>query len=407
MKELALFFRVISICLVVLGLLYYLYVLICSRRNKLSLIKRDKKKPKFCILIPARNESKVIEALLISIGNQSYKVPFSDVYIIVESKADKTNLIASKYGANIIIRKNLNLKRKGYALDEGVKEIIKKHSYDAYFIFDADNVLDKNYFKNMLNTYISGYDIGIGYRNCKNGNDNVISACSALTFSMVNTISNKRKMKNHNTLTISGTGFYVTGYLIDEWKGYPFNSLTEDYELTLYATTRGLSTSYNEKAIFYDEQPTKYSVTKTQRVRWIRGYFDSRRKYIAKLREKRSLHTANYGSIISEIVGVKPFIMSIIGILFFILSDLMLMILNCNYVVVLFLILLVFELYTMLSLITLIIIIKERGKLDLNSSISIKAILFNPIYLFSYIPCAIKALVVKDVSWDRIDHNKN
>ena len=407
MEKIVLFLRIISIFLVIYGLVYYLYVIICSKYNKLSLTKRNKKKYKFCVLIPARDESKVIEALLISIGKQSYKVPFSDVYIIVESKADKTNLIASKYGANIIIRKNLNLKRKGYALDEGVKEIIKKKSYDAYFIFDADNVLDKDYFKNMLDTYISGYDIGIGYRNCKNGNDNVISACSALTFSMVNTISNKRKMKNHNTLTISGTGFYVAGYLIDEWGGYPFNSLTEDYELTLYATMRGLSTFYNEKAIFYDEQPTKYSVTKTQRVRWIRGYFDSRKKYIAKLREKRSLHTANYGSIVSEIAGVKPFIMSIIGIVFFILSDLMLMIFSYNYLIILFLLFLLFELYIMLSLITLIIIIKERGKLDLNTSIATKAILFNPIYLFSYIPCAIKALAVKDVSWDRIDHNKN
>lgn len=407
MEKIVLFLRIISIFLVISGLVYYLYVIICSKYNKLSLIKRNKKKYKFCVLIPARDESKVIESLLISIGKQSYKVPFSDVYIIVESKGDKTNLIASKYGANIIIRKNLNLKRKGYALDEGVKEIIKKRSYDAYFIFDADNVLDKDYFKNMLYTYISGYDIGIGYRNCKNGNDNVISACSALTFSMVNTISNMRKMKNHNTLTVSGTGFYVAGYLIDKWGGYPFNSLTEDYELTLYATLNGLSTFYNEKAIFYDEQPTKYSVTTKQRVRWIRGYFDSRRKYIAKLREKRSLHTANYGSIVSEIAGVKPFIMSIIGILLFLLSDLILMIFSYNYVIILFLLFLLFELYIMLSLITLIIIIKERGKLDLNTSVGIKAILFNPIYLFSYIPCAVKALVVKDVGWDRIDHNKN
>lgn len=407
MEKIILLLRIISLILIVFSLIYYLYVLICSRYNKLSLSRRDEKKYKFCVLIPARDESKVIEALLISIAKQSYKIPFSDVYIIVESKSDKTNLVASKYGANIIIRKNLNLKRKGYALDEGVKEIIKKRSYDAYFIFDADNVLDKDYFKNMLYTYISGYDIGIGYRNCKNGNDNVISACSALTFSMVNTISNMRKMKNHNTLTVSGTGFYVAGYLIDKWGGYPFNSLTEDYELTLYATLNGLSTFYNEKAIFYDEQPTKYSVTTKQRIRWIRGYFDSRKKYIAKLREKRSLHTANYGSIVSEIAGVKPFIMSIIGILLFLLSDLILIIFSYNYVIILFLLFLLFELYIMLSLITLIIIIKERGKLDLNTSVGIKAILFNPIYLFSYIPCAIKALVVKDVSWDTIDHNKN
>lgn len=399
---------ILFVNIIIFDIMLFIVTAFKSRSNHNYPIKESISNPKFAVLIPARDESKVIEGLIKSIKDQTFDINMNDVYVIVEDINDYTCDIVKKYGATTIVRRNLELRRKGYALDEAVKFILDSgEKYDAYFIFDADNVLDKDYFKNMLDTYICGYDIGIGYRNCKNGNDNVISACSALTFSMVNTISNMRKMKNHNTLTISGTGFYVAGYLIDKWGGYPFNSLTEDYELTLYATLNGLSTFYNEKAIFYDEQPTKYSVTTKQRVRWIRGYFDSRKKYIAKLREKRSLHTTNYGSIVSEIAGVKPFIMSIIGILLFLLSDLILMIFSCNYIIILFLLFLLFELYIMLSLITLIIIIKERGKLDLNTSISIKAILFNPIYLFSYIPCAVKALVVKDVSWDRIDHNKN
>lgn len=57
---------------------------------------------------------------------------------------------------------------------------------------DADNVLDVDFVKNMEKSINEGYDIGIGYRNCKNGNDSVVAAASALTFSMINELSNRK-----------------------------------------------------------------------------------------------------------------------------------------------------------------------------------------------------------------------
>lgn len=89
---------------------------------------------------------------------------------------------------NIIYRKDLTKKRKGYALDDAIKEILSKNKkYDAYFIFDADNILDKNYIKEMINSIEEGYDIGISYRNTKNSST-LVAASSALTFSMINTL---------------------------------------------------------------------------------------------------------------------------------------------------------------------------------------------------------------------------
>ena len=62
----------------------------------------------------------------------------------------------------IVYRKNLNKKRKGFTLDDAIKEILKSNKkYDAYFIFDADNILDKNYIKEMTKSFDEGYDIEI------------------------------------------------------------------------------------------------------------------------------------------------------------------------------------------------------------------------------------------------------
>ena len=51
---------------------------------------------------------------------------------------------------------------------------------------------------------------------------------------------------------------------MEDWQGFPFNTLTEDYELTLYSTLNNLTTTYNEKAIFYDEQPDSFKVSKAK-----------------------------------------------------------------------------------------------------------------------------------------------
>ena len=92
-------------------------------RNNNSPKESDTVTNKYCILIPARNESQVIEQLLISIEKQTKKINSKDVYIIVESKEDPTVEIVKKHNMNIIYRKDLTKKRKGYALDDAITEI--------------------------------------------------------------------------------------------------------------------------------------------------------------------------------------------------------------------------------------------------------------------------------------------
>ncbi len=382
--------------LITIGIIWLLIDYILSYFNS-NVPKEKNNKGKFAILIPARDESRVIEELLNSILNQTRKINSDDVYVIVEEESDKTVEIVKNKNMNIIFRHDLTKKRKGYALDDAIKEILeqKKH-YDAYFIFDADNVLDKDYIKNMEKAYESGYDIGIGYRNTKNGNDSVIAAASSLTFSMINTLGNEHKTKCNNTLTISGTGFYIKGDIIEKLGGYPFNSLTEDYELTLYATLNDLTTTYVKNAIFFDEQPVKYNITINQRTRWIKGFFEARKKYIPLLLKKEI--NKNFSSSFHQIMGVTPYILLIIGLLGILLI---------NYFNVKNTIILILFVYLIMVLITSIMVLKENTYLNINNKMKIKVILYNPIFLTTYIICLFKAILNKDVKWLKIEHSKS
>lgn len=392
--------RIISEIIITISILTLLYKYLIMKKNT-NYPQKEKNGHNYAILIPARNESLVIEKLLISIENQTKKIKPEDVYVIVETKKDKTVSIVEKHKMTIVYRKNLNKKRKGFALDDAIKEILKSNKkYDAYFIFDADNILDKNYIKEMTKSFDEGYDIGIGYRNTKNSK-NLVSAASALTFSMINTIGNKRKSKYTNNLIISGTGYYIKGAIIESWKGFPFNSLTEDYELSLYSILNNLTTTYNDSAIYYDEQPEIFDVTITQRSRWVKGYFDARRNYIHKIRKSISKKDKNYASKITALIGVNPLITLIIGILLLLIDSITSF---KNFIISLLIIFIL--IYITLMIFTYIIIKKEENKLDIKVS-KILLIFYNPFYLLSYIYCLYIAITKKDLGWQEIKHTNN
>lgn len=407
-------FEVVDFIFTLVIILTILLFIVMFKKNKSNHnypTKNDTKEVKFATLIPARDESKVIEKLLISINKQSFKINMEDVYVIVEDDSDLTCDIVRKYNANVIVRKKPILKRKGYALDEGIKFILNNNrKYDAYFIFDADNILDKDYFKNMNETYQKGYDIGIGYRNTKNGNYNVVASCSTLTFSMINTLGNLQKNKDSRNVTISGTGFYIKGKFIEDWNGYPFHTLTEDYELTLYSSLNEMTSFYNDSAVFYDEQPTSFKVSIDQRTRWVKGFFDVRGVYVKKLYDAFLKNGKNSGSQFSNWIGIKPYLLlagafflelisRLVGALYYLPKNILLFYKFFGEFLLLF-----FVCYMVLFIATIMMINMENKKLNLNITSKIKAVLFNPIFLISYVYCLVKAFIHKDLEWKKIEH---
>lgn len=385
---------IISLISFSIGTILFIVFLFSKNNYKFKL--KPKNNINYAILIPAKDESKVISGLLKSIEKQVDSM--KDTYIIVESKKDKTCEIAKEMGAKIILRKDLSKKRKGYALDEAIKEILKEKSYDLYFIFDADNILEIDFIEKMLKTYQLGYDIGVGYRNIKNG-DNIIAATSGITFCMLN-MFNKVKNKLKQVIAISGTGFYISGEIINKLKGFPFNSLTEDYELSLYASANNLSTFYNDEAVFYDEQPTNLITSIKQRTRWVKGFFEARDK---RLKDIKNDNTRKF--------GITPYIFIIAGLLLFIFTNIFATI---YYIIIrndLFITTLLYTLFSILLIYIVlggatIYILIHDAKINLSKTTKFKTVIFNPIFLTTYVICFFQAILKKDVKWEKIEHKE-
>ena len=114
--------------------------------------KPAKKKHKYGVVIAARNEENVIGNLLDSIKKQNYPKELITTFVVADNCTDKTAQVAREKGAICYERFNDKEKTKGYALEYLFDQIEKDYgrtSFEGYFVFDADNLLEKNFIAKM------------------------------------------------------------------------------------------------------------------------------------------------------------------------------------------------------------------------------------------------------------------
>ena len=122
---------------------------------------------RYAVLISARNEELVIGNLLDSISAQDYPSSLVRVFVVADNCTDKTAKVARAHGAIVYERFNDKLVGKGYALEYLLDRIGEEYGdvFDAYMVFDADNLLSEDYISRMNETFSDGYRIITSYRN--------------------------------------------------------------------------------------------------------------------------------------------------------------------------------------------------------------------------------------------------
>ena len=247
---------------------YWLIGLFFTRKFKPA-----KKKHKYAILIAARNEKNVIGNLLDSIKKQDYPSELLTTFVVADNCTDNTAEIARKHGAVCYERFDNEHKTKGFALQyllEKIGEDYDRMSFEGYFIFDADNLLKNDYISKMNDAFDSGEKIITSYRNTKNFDENWIASTYAIHWIRSIRCNHRARSVLRLATNIQGTGFLFTNEIVKN--GWHYTSLTEDRALTADAVAQGYRISYQDEAMFYDEQPTSLKVALRQRTRWSKGH---------------------------------------------------------------------------------------------------------------------------------------
>lgn len=303
---------------------YYIAAFFISGK-KVKPVPHSRKKTKFAVIVPARNESKVITNTFSSFTTQTYDRNYYDVWVIVESEKDPTCRICKSFGYNYFVRKDLHNKHtKGFAIQELHNYFMENDmQYDAYMIIDAGDILSAPYIEVMNDLRQTGVKVGLGYRNYTNASQNWMTSTSAVFFSYMMSFTARMRTNLFQKTTLAGTGLFVDTQIVKDAGGWIWTGMTEDTQLTAYCYYHDVKMRYYPLVEFFDEQASTLKASHKQKIRWIWGYFESR-KFLKKPKDldyKTLSKSRRFWAQVEYRVSLFPFaVFSVVNFLLFAIS---------------------------------------------------------------------------------------
>ena len=206
----------------------------------------------------------------------------------------------------------------------------------------------------------------------------------------------------------TGTGFYIRFDILKKLGGWPFVTMTEDYEFSTYALCNGIKTTYLEDALYYDEQPAGFWQSIVQRTRWVKGFFSVQHRYRRMKREyvkskPRSKNTC------SMKLGTLPMLAAAIDVI----AYFVLILCGIAYTAIVQngylgsylwrLGILLCAVYFGIVLFTVWLFHIEKKDVEITRGNKIKTVFFHPVYLLSYLIALCRIPLIKN-KWEVIEH---
>ncbi|MBR6917314.1 MAG: glycosyltransferase family 2 protein [Clostridia bacterium] len=425
-KTIDLIINILTFALGVLSAHFILFAIVGVFRKRTYPV--TDKVNRYGIIIPARNEESVVAGLIESIKKNDYPQDKLQIFVIAHNCSDKTAEVARNCGVTVYEYNNPEENTMGYAfkyLFSCIERDFGTQNYDGFFLFNADNILDRNYIARMNDAYeYYGHDSVItSYRNSKNFGTNLISGLYGMYFAIGCRFESRGRTALGCSTRVQGTGYLINSNIVK--RGWPYVSLTEDWEFTADQILFENKIKYCDDAVFYDEQPTSVHIMWRQRVRWSRGHllvFYARfRDLIASVFKRSSDHRVSLYDITVNIMPL-PLVMAILQVLKvalgllapvfdktvtmrdvlfgtnsgFFTSDGMLMI-GLRSVILSYLV--------MLPMAIIIFIIERKRIIGVSFFKKILITLFWPLFLLIQLPIDVQAFFSRNLGWKPIPHN--
>ncbi len=373
-------------------------------------------KRRIALLIPARDESGVIGDLFDSLLQQTYPKELIDVNVIVKHEDDPTIGMARRLGFSVFIVPEQTC--KGAALDGYFQQIGREHWKDnaAYCIVDADAVLAPDYVEELNNALEMDAHIYLTRKRVKNylgdkKSRSIICNCSALNYPVLDDMGNYYRMKKGVPLNMCGQGMMVRADAIEKINGWPYRTLTEDYEMKMDSFLKDFKSVYYPYAVLYTEEAVTHHEAWQRRLRWVMGFTQCDHKYkkdVQKAMRKKKYpffawYDTFFGIVPPVIFIVAVFLTAIAGValtIYFAVQGSMLW-----WRALLLLVVMPFALMYFFDLVynALTMYVYRDAYVTLSKGEKARTLFFSPLFMFEYFPIFLHAhlylMTGKKLTW--------
>ena len=281
--------------LVYIWSIYNLPIMVAGVRH----LRRSRRKPRkallselptFSIIVPVKNEEKVIGRLLDTLAKLDYPADKKEIIVVEDGSIDRTSDICMTHAKE----PNANLKVLHKPFSNGkpsaLNYCIEQATGEIVGIFDADSLpaLDSllnacKYFEDPKVAAVQGRTLSI------NSEENMLTKFLSYEEAVYCETCLRGKDVLGLFVHLRGSCQFIRRNILEELKGFDENVLSEDLEISARLTEKGHIIRYAPDVRSWQESPAGLKQLFRQRTRWFRGTMEVAFKYgtlMAKLSKK-------------------------------------------------------------------------------------------------------------------------
>jgi cellulose synthase/poly-beta-1,6-N-acetylglucosamine synthase-like glycosyltransferase len=302
----------------ILFLLGYQYGFRAKRQQK-KLEEKPIELPAISLMVPAHNESIVINETLQALLNLNYPSDRIEILVIndgsTDDTAEKVAAIAARASRVRLfnVPKEFAARGKSAALNRGLAEC----RHPVIGIFDADNVPEPDSVIHLARQLETNPRLGavIGKFRCINRKKNLLTRFINLESLAFQWIVQAGRWRLLRMSTLPGTNYLIRRSLVEDLGGWDEQALTEDSEMSIRIYQAGYLIKFVPYAVTWEQEPETLRVWFKQRVRWARGNNYVLEKYFTQVFKMRP-----------RVIGIELFYSMAVYYIFFaaiVLSDIL------------------------------------------------------------------------------------
>jgi cellulose synthase/poly-beta-1,6-N-acetylglucosamine synthase-like glycosyltransferase len=243
--------------------------------------------PPVSIMVPARNEARVIESTMDALLSLDYPADRLEVVIVNDGSTDTTEgLVTARSVADPRVRcltvpKEQSGRGKAAALNLAFSLV----SHDLIAIYDADNRPEPPSLKKLVYALARQPELAaaVGKFRCINRNRNLLTRFINIESLAFQWIVQAGRWALIGVTTLPGTNFVFRKKALVEAGGWDEEALTEDAELTIRLYETGKRIRFVPDAVTWEQEPESLRVWFRQRTRWARGHNYVLSKHLSRL----------------------------------------------------------------------------------------------------------------------------
>jgi cellulose synthase/poly-beta-1,6-N-acetylglucosamine synthase-like glycosyltransferase len=250
-----------------------------NRQKQWKQIVTDTFLPTFSIIVPVKNEEKVIGRLLDALSKLNYPASKQEIVIVEDGSTDTTFDICAEYAkahAGVKILQRAISNGKPSALNFGLA-----HSKGGIIaVFDADNVPDVDalmavcrYFEDPTVGAVQGKTVSI------NPKENMLTQFISYEEAVWCEAYLRGKDVLNLFVHLKGSCQFIRRGILEKLAGFSEDVLSEDMEIAARLTENDYRIRYASDVVAWQESPSTLKTLFKQRTRWFRGTMEVAFKY--------------------------------------------------------------------------------------------------------------------------------